>query len=240
VNNYISQKDLDWGHAGGDPAVFVETKKIWKENMEKFKNFDVFFWNLNSDIIESHINFHTREISIPGTYNDKWSLESHCKLLKIINDNIYYDFIIYTTLGSFWVIPRLEKKLEELPKERLFCGSGYYHLGPPGGYPAWHAGIISRDLTILFCNCENYNDFTNTIRGHYDDVAFGWFFYKHGINFYPFSQNEWKSLEDGNTNIEDMLKDDDNSGIIHYRVKSINQRHLDIVILNKLYSYYYT
>jgi len=85
-----------------------------------------------------------------------------------------FDYVIRTNVGSFIHVERLLRYLEDKPRERFYCGQ----VGSYGDikFVSGSCFILSRDLVML--SLRNIRKFG---RDHIDDVSFGRFMMRFGI-----------------------------------------------------------
>jgi hypothetical protein len=235
--DFLNIPGTDWTHANGDPRIFRETKKIW-ENVKDDETFSIFFWKQDPSLKDGEYTIcrYSRTICIGSQYiGNYWQddLKTVQALLTVIENNFNYDYILWTQLGTYWVLPKLKKFLEK----------GHEYTGvvntqfPEVRYTSGAASIYSRNTVKLIVSHEGkFIDHKSHTREFGDDVYIGYFLNKR--NVYPVPQYWYRWLESGDLNIEHILEHDDINNLLMYRVKSMWQRHLDPIILGKICKYY--
>jgi hypothetical protein len=236
---FLNDPRRNWAHSGGDPNVFIETRKIWQNTINNLKDpdFQIYFSIRNPDMDETYnrIDFDNHVIYNNGdNKNGLGDIETYKKDWKLIDKYFEYDFIVTTTLGSFWVLPKLKKYLESLyPYKGIYTGNVQTHLDIP--YISGSCIILSKDVIQLFqSHKELHIDHIGRIGQDYDDYAIGCFLKTYNIIATDF--NATVHIEyDPEINIDEC----DKKEIFHYRVKVHKGRlHYDPIVLNSLFEYY--
>ena len=229
----------DWSHSGGDPRVFIETKKIW-ESVQDDENFSIIFWRENEKLNHGEVmlNKCSRTIDV-GTQTKglpnlgKDVLPIYTWIFTMFEQKFDFDYVLMTCLNSWWSLPRLKLFLE---KGHEFTGRINRHL-PGLVYTSGAATILSKNITKLFTSHDGVLEEYEYKGENCDDVAVGYFLNKNGLC--PKNEIVWRDILSGDLNIENMLENDDKNNVLTYRVKSPHSRHiLDVMILHKIYTHF--
>jgi hypothetical protein len=231
--DFLHQPNVDWAHAAGDPRVFIETKKRW-ENIKDDENFSIIFWKQDSSLKNGEYLIDNRTIRVgslqKGHYWGKDDLKMIKCLFTAIHENFEYDYVLWTQLGTYWVLPRVKLFLEQ--KQHEYTGRINRHINGLT-YTSGSASIYSKNIIQLFVSHHGeFNDHKNIEEMHksYDVVQVGCFLNKKGI--YPTPEIGFRDVENGVLNLED------DKDILMYRVKSMYQRHWDPIIIDAISNYY--
>jgi hypothetical protein len=237
--DYIDDPGVDWSRTGGDPRVFLESKKIWEKTLECIDpDFTVVFFKTDVTIPEGQFRRDANVIWVPGRRADSTQLAFDMNVFAFVNANFEYDFLLSTTLGSFWVISRLKKVLESLPRTGIYTGRKWDAgslAWPPWEFISGSGVIYSRDVVKKIISQRHLIEQTSC---PCDDAIIGMFMVQHGVDVRR--QDWWMDL-DQNTleGLEERIRESDARGIVQYRVKNCaNRLYFDPIILNRLYDYY--
>jgi hypothetical protein len=240
--DFLYQDHVNWVHALGDPRVFIETKKRWeniKENIKDDKNFSIIFWKQDSSLKNGEYIIDNTNIRVgslqKGHYWGKDDLKIIKCLFTAIHNNFEYNYILWTQLGTYWVLPRLKLFLEQ----NQFEYSGRINRQIDGvTYTSGSASIYSKNIIQLIISHDEFNDHKNEDNTHKgidffgEDVQIGCFLNKKGI--YPTPPIEYRDIE----NESNVLNLENDKDILMYRVKCLHQRHLDPIIIDTISKYY--
>ena len=237
---FLDNDGIDWSHSGGNPRVFLDTKKIWLEFLTEFKDpdFKIIFWVQDPKASETVFNSMNNTLLIPGgkpgTYWGLDAITTYYKPIAKFFDSFDYNFILITTLGSFWDFSKLKNILENTPREKIYTG----HVANNGKreYAAGHACIFTKDLAKLIIDNDE-QIILNEHGGETDDVQLAYFFSSRGVNITKiFSEHAYVEPVWGAIPLSEQIKSDEVKGLVHYRIKEIRNRHFkDPIILKKLY-----
>ena len=130
-------------------------------------------------------------------------------LEKLYNKLDEFDYILRTNLSSFYIFPRFLEFLENLPKNKCYCGS---QINPREKIGSGSGFIISKDVAkLLVKNKYEMLDKKNM----YDDELIGHFLNKKGIHLIT---HERINIE----NYDTWLKTKDNipQDLFQFRIKT--------------------
>jgi len=237
--NHLNSTGVDWSRTGGDPEVFLESKKVWEKARENLdEDFKIVFCSVDPNIPEETPRLENGTMWLNGSRKDSEMLKFVADVFAFTHKNFEYDFILATTLGSFWVIDRLKKALECLPRTGIYTGRKWDAgslAWPPWEFISGSGAVFSRDVIELFLKKRSMTDRVSHPCG---DAIIGLFMLQNGIEV--LRQDWWMDL-DQNTleGLDERIRDGDSRGIAHYRVKNCaNRLYFDPIILNRLYDWY--
>ena len=238
--DYIDDPTVDWSRTGGDPRVFLESKKVWEKTIQHMKDADfrVFFVKADPSLEKGTCATEKNTLKVHGYRDDKRYLEFVTSMMYSIEKNFEFDFLLTTTLGSFWVLPRLKKVLEDLPKTGIYTGRKWDAgslAWPPWEFISGSGAVYSRDVvrTVI-----THRHLIETNACPCDDAITGLFMLQHGICV---RRQDWWADLDQNTleGLDERIRESDSRGTVQYRVKNCTNRlHMDHIILNRLYDWY--
>jgi len=229
-------KNADMSVFGGDPSVLVASKRIWERVTDP--DINVVFYRLDSTLADGEVvhdsantlRIHTKE----GLKYD--SVYSYVNALHAVRKSFSYDFILTTTMGCYWVLPRLKEILKQAPRSRLYFGRGWTYWKHPFPFISGSGILITPDVVDIMIDAR-YEMCRIT---EPDDVAVGRYlahmevpavFYSAWMDF------DFNTLE----NIDNIIRESDEQGIVQYRVKNLLDRvKYDIPMLESLSDYYRT
>lgn len=239
--DYIDDPTVDWSRTGGDPRVFLESKKVWEKTIQHLKDpdFQIVFVKADLSLEKGTCTIEKNKLKVHGYRDDKRYLEFNISMMHSIEKNFEFDFLLTTTLGCFWVLPRLKKVLESLPNKGIYTGRKWDSgslAWPPWEFISGSGVVYSRDVvrTII-----NHRHLIETNPCPCDDAIIGLFMLQHGIEV---RRQDWWMDFDQNTleGIDDRIRESDSRGIAQYRVKNgVNRLYIDPIVLHKLWEYYF-
>jgi hypothetical protein len=227
-------KNTDMSNFGGDPSVLVASKRVWER--VKDPNINVVFYRADSTLAEGEIvrdstntmRIHTKK---DLRYDSVYDLAN---ALHAVRKTFSCDFILTTTLGCYWVLPRLKEILERAPRSRLYFGRGWTHY--PFPFISGSGILMTPDVADMLIDArDEMCSITEP-----NDVVVGWYLDRIGVPAIFYSM--WMDF-DFNTleNLDKMIKESDERGIVQYRVKNyVDRVKYDIPILERLSDYYRT
>jgi hypothetical protein len=239
--DYIDDPTVDWSRTGGDPRVFRESKKVWEKTIQHLKDSDfrVFFVKAYPSLEKGTCTIEKNTLKVHGFRDDRRYLEFNISMMDSIEKNFEFDFLLTTTLGCFWVLPRLKKVLEGLPKTGIYTGRKW-DAGSLA-WPSWEfisgSGVVySRDVVRTMIT---HRHLIETNACPCDDAITGLFMLKHGICVRR--QDWWTDLDhDTLEGLDERIRASDALGTVQYRVKNCaNRLYFDPIILNKIWEYYF-
>jgi hypothetical protein len=239
--DYIDDPAIDWSRTGGDPRVFLESKKVWEKTIKNLKDpdFQILFVKAVPSLAKGQCEIENNTLKVHGFRDDKRYLEFNISMIHSIEKNFEFDFLLTTTLGCFWVLPRLKKVLESLPKAGIYTGRKWDAgslAWPPWEFISGSGIVYSRDVVNTLIT---HRHLIETNACPCDDAIIGLFMLQNGIAV--LRQDWWMDL-DQNTidDLDKRLHESDARGIIQYRVKNgANRIYFDPIILNKLWEHYF-
>jgi hypothetical protein len=237
--DYIDDPTVDWSRTGGDPRVFLESKKVWEKTIATLDtDFTVLFCKTDAILPKGECRIDGNALWLPGRRADSELLAFGMNIFTYVEQNFEYDFLMTTTLGSFWVFPRLKKVLEDLPKTGIYTGRKWDAGSlswPPWAFISGSGIVYSRDVIRTMIN---HRHVLESDPCPCDDAKIGLFIAHCGVDVRR--QDWWMDL-DQNT-LEDLdgrIRESDSRGIVQYRVKNCaNRLYFDPIILNRLYDWY--
>jgi len=228
-------KDTDLSKFEGDPLVLLASKRIWERVRDP--NINVVFCRFDSTLADGEVVRDSANTVRIHTKKDLKieSVNHYLNALHAVRKTFSWDFILTTTLGCYWVLPRLKEILERSPKSRLYFGRGFRTFQFPFVTFISGSGILMTpdvvDMLIAardeICSIAEPND-----------VAVGRYLARVEIPVVIYS--EWMDF-DFNTleNLDNMIRESDERGIVQYRVKNcVDRVKYDIPILERLSDYY--
>jgi ribulose-phosphate 3-epimerase len=227
----------DMSEFGGEHKVMEESKRIWES---RIPGIHVVFYSLDETLrdgesvkeSEHMLRVHTK----PNLKHS--SIYNYVNALDALRKNFVCEFILGTTLGSYWVLPRLKNIIENAPKSNLYMGR---HYVPQPGWMQYPFPFILGAGILMTPDCA---DMLIQARDELfgmnfpDDVLIGYHMHRCRVIARPL--DAWMDF-DNNTleNLDRRIKESDERGIIHYRVKNTENRlYYDPIILNRLAEYY--
>jgi len=240
ASNHIGGKSTNW--VTSTPQLFIHNVDLWKKYMNSdeeilclFAQADV---NLETEYIldiENNIIKVKSEHSYAGT-------EHVLKQFKVVTSLFSCDYIMYTTSGSFWVLPKLKHELiHNTPKTGVYKGRCFYHERAP--FVSGSGIIMTKDVCQIlinnsaFLNNEHYSHPENP--AYNNDALFGYFLYQNGVT--PISTNWWYDFDNNKLEyLYERIKETEGRNTIQYRIKNTADRlYYDTRIMNTLYNHYY-
>ncbi len=170
----------------------------------------------------------TKECLIPGVLNKTFmsfeALESRLD---------EFDFVLRANLSSFFVWPRLQEFLKNLPKKNVYCGIAHYFLYYPLTFVNGSGIIFSTDLVRKMLAHRNELVDINII----DDVAMGEFFKRQQVQITHSGAIEILSEQAWNE-----LKYNIPPNLFHFRIKALEDstRAADLRIHKDLFDIFYS
>jgi hypothetical protein len=239
--NHLDDEGRDWSHTGGDPRVFLETKKVWEKRIGEHTNVAIVL--VRTSNVTSFVWEDDSHLIVPASPETDMesSMFYYNSFVKAISQRYSYDYYISTTLGVFWDFDRLLAHLGEIEPRQVYMGRIWAH------FPIWFISgsgiIISRDVAEMVIHAGDIKEYL--IRNpkpigfgdyvyKYNDVMFGAFMAQKGIR--PRAERWWCDF-DFNTldNLDAIIAHADSLGMIQYRVKnSVDRITLDPIMLNRL------
>lgn len=225
-------KDTDLSEFGGDPSVLLASKRIWER--VKDPNINVVFCRFDSTLADGEVVRDSANIIRVHKKKDMKhnSVYLYVNALHAARKTFSFDFILTTTLGCYWVLPRLKEILERAPRSRLYFGRGWTHYTFP--FISGSGILMTSDVVDMLidardemCSIEEPND-----------VAVGWYLARMEIPAVFYSA--WMDF-DFNTleNLDNMIRESDEKGIVQYRVKNyLDRDKYDIPMLERISDYY--
>ena len=221
--------------ASHNNTTFENCRNVWKSYMKLDNQIKVYFVYGNSGLEltdidnDSDLIFENVHESYPVL------IEKTIEAMKIIDENISYDYFIRTNLSTFWDFQKLHLHLNDLPKTNCYSGDGPLPgYTPDGYYLSGTDTIVSKEMINEIINNTDKVDY-NTI----EDQAMGKFF--NGVLGAPMLPNRICFFEDI-TSIDEIDKINDRitnaiiNNVDHYRVKtqSNNRDEIDMFIYKQL------
>ena len=236
--NLIGRPGIHWD---SDHLAFIEHKKVWQKYVQTDEDILVLFANDDNSLnTEFEIDMNNQTLTVKEKHSYEGA-DAWLKMYKYINKLFSYDYLVSTTLSSFFVIPKLKDELlQNTGKTRVYKGRPLYHQPVP--YISGSGIVMSRDVAQLLVDGADYicNDIKSG-RSVANDVAFGRFLKeKHNVIAEP--KEWWYDFDDNSVdNLEEKIKNTEARNIMHYRIKNpANRLYFDTVIMNHLYRYYYS
>jgi len=163
--------------------------------------------------------------------------------LKHINNTYSYDFLVRTNLSTFWVFDKLLQRVSSLPTTNVVSGTFRKAVDNFGRQlPEYISGtgiVLSRDMVDVLVSDKTILD-----TEYPEDFAISNCFVTKGIRLTRAVPRPICLLEQNRainpSDIEKLLELNTSTNIDHYRIKSsVDLRHQDIHIANKLLNFYY-
>lgn len=168
--------------ASDELPIYREAYKIWRAYMHLDPDHvEAYFIKADPNMsaecqIEEDVIFcRTPGAISPGVLNKTiLSLES------IFSKNSHFDYVVRTTLTSFYVLPRLLDFLSTLPRSNCYCGVRlrYSILGHPVYFASGSGFILSADIAKLLVDNKSILMDDEILC---DDVSIGLFLSKKGV-----------------------------------------------------------
>ena len=225
-------KDADVSDFGGDPSVLVASKRIWERVTDP--DINVVFCRFDSTLLDGEVVRDSANTVRVHTNKDlKYdSVYHYANALHAVRKTFLSDFILTTTLGSYWVMPRLKEILERAPRSRLYFGRGWTHYTFP--FISGSGILMTPDVVDMLidardemCNISEPNDVV--VGSYLARMGVPSIFYSAWMDF------DFNTLE----NLDKMIRESDERGIVQYRIKNyVDRVKYDIPMLERLSDYY--
>ena len=220
--------------ASDDKPIYRELQKLWKTYMHSDPaHIEAYFIKGNP--------LQERVCELQGDVLWSKSIESICPgiLHKTVLSMEYFaprlqdfDYVLRTNLSSFYVFPELIKFLRTLPCRSCYCGALNMAYGLT--FASGAGFILSIDLVRLLI--ENQKELFE-IPIFYDDLAFGIFFDRYGMDPIEAPRVDFESLNEW-LDRKDLISEDH----FHIRVKNSDPNRRveeDLPIHRELLKRYY-
>jgi hypothetical protein len=213
-------------------------KEIWLKYMNRNNNIKSYFITYKEELEEeymiegNYIYIKGKESLIPGVY------DKTIKSMKIVKYIYDYEYCVRTNISTFINMYKLEEYINKIEmEERVYCGSrGEVDIEKNKiFFMSGTSIILSRDLCDYLI--ENHNEYVkiNLI----DDVLIGYIFKENkNINIIDINKESSNRVDLINSKIDYKQKIENFNGFI-YRIKCIDNRYKDVIIMNFLYNKIY-
>jgi len=233
----IFLRDAAWGNNdlsefGGDTSVLIESMRIWKNRIDP--DIKIVFYRLDSSLADGEVmrdeenilRIHTKK----GLKHS--SIYNYVNGLRALRQNFQCDFILATTLGCYWVLPRLKEILKQVPTSRLYFGRGWTHY--PFPFISGSGVLMTPDVADMLIAARD--ELSSIVEC--DDVIIGWHLARMGVPAMFYSA--WMDFDDNTLeNLDKRIKESDERGIVQYRIKNCEDRvKYDIPIVERITEYY--
>lgn len=171
-------------------------------------------------------------------------LEKTLLSMKYVVDNYNFDYLLRTNLSTFFVLPKFKQSLETVPKTNLFKGP--INTIPSGekSMSGTHM-LFSKDVIQKLV--EHMDSILKECNSKYDDVCITEACTKFNIPYIDSaSRYDFTDIDTNYDSVDKRIRESNNDNNIYmYRIKCGNETlnmdtaGNDIMILDKLYNYFY-
>jgi len=224
-----------------DLTIYNTFKNIWKKYMHKEPTILSFFLQTNPNQLED-INISNDTIIVKTNFGQNDLIDNTIVALDYIRKNFNYNFILRTSISSFWILDRLSKELNTIPKINIYAG--LLSDSPQGQQFVSGSGILlSKDIVdILIYSYNQHTDIKthNHILNNAEDLIIASILFSNGVKcINAFTRIDFVS----ETSIDQLflnLKKTDATYATYFRLKSnIDRNTYDNIAVRYLYSEYY-
>lgn len=228
-----------------DSVFYNEFKKIWKKYCHTYSNIKVFFIYNNDQrrsglddpahglITYPSIEYNKDEYDI--IYKQYEEIRSPCIYLKTIRameyieDNYDYDFLIRTTLSTFWNFDAVNRFFEQTTLSDTKCNGVIQYRPKIPPFIQGYGIILTRGAVKTMI--ENQD----TIKSHNpymaDDKVISWFFRKHLDGLHNIDEKNLLTLEhNGDKTLDsevsfNYLKNNNIGDVMYFRIKHARKNY---------------